>query len=387
MGRPIVRLGILFLVVPLLPVVLLPTKETGAPTTDALVRPVSGTAARPAPLPMVPAHMPAKMAASSQPSSISVDPDFAIRPLGGDHRVLSSVTDQTGNPAPGVLVRFEVHRGDVVVEEGVNETNEVGLAGFEYFGPNTIADDLILACASTSEEGPTSCLESRLVKAEAVVLWRHGFFCRASVIRLEGPAGVVEPLVAGEDGTCGERVPGRILSLDCEQTALAALLSDGCGTYIPGEEPTLLTIDVLSASTTQAGLGQGFPHYAFAEAGVARIVIEDVLTGAGVFSAEDLYAQVHVDCTQGVPVFSSWSSALGTTNSQVLPVPGLGTFFTNEERFSEDGSTLIRTALRFVDESGAIGSFVVAEASAGLDQCITLPLEGPAPKGWNIIKL
>lgn len=331
-------------------------------------------------------------------SSISLIPEFVVLPVGGLHFLLATLFDGRGDPIVGSIVRFEVHRDGAIVESGVATTRDDGTAPFEYQGPEAPADDAIIACSGSDRDVPIDCATESGLVAQATALWRLGFRCRASAIRLAQPTlGDFEPLVASPDGNCGDRKNLSYQALGAlevlnEEPQLQEIVG---GAFVPGTQPALVTLKLLVAETSVV-MFEGGPNFATAEAGVARIELRDV-SGSVVFGATDLVARVEIDCIGGDPVFGSGSSVagvtlpglgifLGNSDPDVVTVTGIGQIYLNEETYSDDGKSLTRTALRFDDETGLIGDFVVGEATVGLDQCVEV-FGSPGPRGFDIIKL
>jgi hypothetical protein len=84
------------------------------------------------------------------PAAVVLTPAADVNPVGTQHCVTADVVDAFGNPAPDVLVRFEVTGS--VTTDGSARTDEEGHAEFCYQGPILPGADVIRAYADTDED-------------------------------------------------------------------------------------------------------------------------------------------------------------------------------------------------------------------------------------------
>jgi len=84
------------------------------------------------------------------PANLVLAPDPATNVVDSQHCVTATVTDQAGNPTPGITVRFSV-TGSVTTGGSVT-TNGAGQAEFCYTGPGLPGADVITAYADTNND-------------------------------------------------------------------------------------------------------------------------------------------------------------------------------------------------------------------------------------------
>jgi hypothetical protein len=92
------------------------------------------------------------------PFRLDLQPDEAINEVGTQHCVTATVTDQSGQPVPGIKVVFDVEGASEVDqnpadEDGTATTNSQGVAKFCYTGPDLPGKDVIRAFADTNNNG------------------------------------------------------------------------------------------------------------------------------------------------------------------------------------------------------------------------------------------
>ena len=90
-------------------------------------------------------------------TTLTLDPKADENPVGTQHCVTATVTDQLGNPMPGVPVVFTV-TGSVTAGDTIR-TNAQGQATFCYQGPVFPGADVISAFADTDNDGTQDPLE------------------------------------------------------------------------------------------------------------------------------------------------------------------------------------------------------------------------------------
>jgi Bacterial Ig-like domain (group 1) len=93
--------------------------------------------------------MPGEVAA--EPFSLVLTPAQATNTVGTEHCVTATVTDEAGQPVPGVTVVFDVSGAST--EHGTPTTDSSGEATFCYTGPELPGQDVIHAFADTDGHG------------------------------------------------------------------------------------------------------------------------------------------------------------------------------------------------------------------------------------------
>jgi hypothetical protein len=92
------------------------------------------------------------------PFMLDLQPDEDINEVGTTHCVTATVTDESGDPVPGITVVFDVEGASEVDqnppdEDGSVTTNNQGEATFCYTGPDLPGKDVIRAFADTDNDG------------------------------------------------------------------------------------------------------------------------------------------------------------------------------------------------------------------------------------------
>jgi hypothetical protein len=82
------------------------------------------------------------------PASLTLAPKTDTNPVDAQHCVTATVKDSSGNPTPGITVRFSVSGS--VSTSGSGTTNAAGQATFCYTGPALPGSDVITAYADTN---------------------------------------------------------------------------------------------------------------------------------------------------------------------------------------------------------------------------------------------
>jgi hypothetical protein len=87
------------------------------------------------------------------PATLSLSPKTATNTVDAQHCVTATVTDQFGNPTPGITVRFSVTGSVNASGTGTSPTDANGQATFCYTGPALPGSDVITAFADTNNNG------------------------------------------------------------------------------------------------------------------------------------------------------------------------------------------------------------------------------------------
>jgi len=102
------------------------------------------------------------------PASLTLAPPSATNSVGDPHTVTATVTDQYGNPVPGITVRFSVSGANTA--SGADVTDANGHASFTYTS-TVVGNDTITAFADTNNNGTQDAGEPG---GTATKHWRAG---------------------------------------------------------------------------------------------------------------------------------------------------------------------------------------------------------------------
>ena len=92
------------------------------------------------------------------PFTLDLQPADATNPVGTQHCLTATVTDESGQPVPGITVVFNTEGASEIDqnppdEDGSATTNDQGVATFCYTGPDLPGSDVITAFADTNNNG------------------------------------------------------------------------------------------------------------------------------------------------------------------------------------------------------------------------------------------
>jgi hypothetical protein len=93
----------------------------------------------------------AKLGGAGAPAVLTLSPAADANPVDSQHCVTATVRDASGNPVPGIVVRFTV--SGAVNTSGSATTDAAGEATFCYTGPSLPGEDAIMAFADTDNDG------------------------------------------------------------------------------------------------------------------------------------------------------------------------------------------------------------------------------------------
>ncbi len=94
---------------------------------------------------------PGSPVSSPGPAAVTLSPPDATNPVGTDHTVTASVSNESGDPMSGQTVAFKTQGS--VNTTGSCTTDTTGQCSFTYTGPNLPGADMVIACADTNGNG------------------------------------------------------------------------------------------------------------------------------------------------------------------------------------------------------------------------------------------
>jgi hypothetical protein len=115
---------------------------------------------------------------AADPFTLVLTPETDMNTVDDQHCVTATVTDQFGNPTPGITVRFSVSGS--VTTSGQDTTNAAGQATFCYTGPALPGADLITAYADTNGDSVNDATEPEDTARKAWVIPASTPGCKVS---------------------------------------------------------------------------------------------------------------------------------------------------------------------------------------------------------------
>ncbi len=220
------------------------------------------------------------------PASLTLTPAGAALPVGSNHTVYATVKDPTGQPVPGIMVRFDLQ--GAITKTGSCTTSTSGQCFYSYAGPQTPGTDTITAYADTDQDTTRDNDEPR---GTATTTWQSPTPTPATLDL--APADAVTPVGTGHTVTATVKDAGAqpVPSIAVRFNVQGSVAKTGsCTTNTAGQcefaytGPQLPGADVIAAYADADGnnaRGTGEPQGSATNAWTLPTTTPGQVTGAG----------------------------------------------------------------------------------------------------------
>lgn len=270
------------------------------------------------------------------PASVTLTPAADTNPVGTRHTVTATVRDASGNPTPGIVVRFSVT--GAVSTSGTCTTGTAGTCDFAYDGPTAPGTDAISAFADSDGDASQDPGEPT---GAASKTWVPG--APASVVLSplvdENPVGTEHTVTATVKDAFGNPTPGIVVRFTVTGAATAGGscttgASGTCdfaynGPTTPGTDAITAFADTDGDTTRDPGEPTGAASKTWVPGPPASVVVEPAADTNRAGEQHCVTATVRDafgNPTPGVTVFFSVSGANTASGNATTDAQGRATF-------------------------------------------------------------